>query len=67
MAYHDAQILVVESMKLPLQKPAHKNKIRIVDEQTRAKFQMLLKEETWMLFTMLIMLIECLTVFTVSF
>jgi hypothetical protein len=34
-------------MKLPLQKPAHKNKIEIIDEQTIAKFQMLLQEETW--------------------
>jgi hypothetical protein len=44
---HSAQILVVENMKLPLQKPAHKNETRIVDEQTITKFQMLLKEETW--------------------
>jgi hypothetical protein len=44
---HDAQILVVENMKLPLQKPAHKNETWTVDEQTITKFQMLLKEETW--------------------
>jgi hypothetical protein len=44
---HDAQILVAENMKLPLQTPAHKNKTWTADEQTIPKFQMLLKEETW--------------------
>jgi hypothetical protein len=33
--------------KIPLQKPAHKNKIRVIDDQTVADFQMLLKEQTW--------------------
>jgi hypothetical protein len=44
---HDAQILVVENMKPSLQKPAHKSKTWIVVGKTIAKFQMLLKEETW--------------------
>jgi hypothetical protein len=44
---HDAQILVVENVELPPQKPAHKNKTWTVDVQIVAKFQMLLKEETW--------------------
>lgn len=33
--------------KIPFQKPAHKNKIWIIDNQTIANFQLLLKEETW--------------------
>ena len=98
----DAQILIMENIKIPLQKPAHKNKIWVIDNQTIAKFQMVLKEETWdtvynvgnvnrmfnnfhcvllrhcensfpvsyksyIQFLMLVMLIECSIVFTVSF
>jgi hypothetical protein len=44
---HHAQVLILENIKIPLQKPAHKNKIRVTDDQTLATFQMLLKEQTW--------------------
>jgi hypothetical protein len=44
---HDAQILILGNIKIPLQKPTHKNKIRAIDDQTIAKFQMLLIEQTW--------------------
>jgi hypothetical protein len=44
---HHAQLLILENIKIPFQKPAHKNKIWISDNQTIGKFQLLLKEETW--------------------
>jgi hypothetical protein len=47
LSNHNAQILILENIKIPLQKPAHKNKIRVTDDQTIAKFQVLLKEEMW--------------------
>jgi hypothetical protein len=32
---------------IPLQKPAHKNRIRVVYDKTIPDFHMLLKEQTW--------------------
>jgi hypothetical protein len=42
---HDEQVLILKNIKIPFQKPAHKNKICIKHDQTTAKFQLLLKEE----------------------
>jgi hypothetical protein len=44
---HDAQIIILGNIKNPSRKVAIKNKIRVIDAQTIAKFQLLLREETW--------------------
>jgi hypothetical protein len=43
---HNAQIIILGNIKNPSRKVALKNKIRVIDAQTIAKFQLLLKEET---------------------
>jgi hypothetical protein len=44
---HDAQIIILGNIKNPSWKVALKSKIRVIDAQTIAKFQLLLREETW--------------------
>jgi hypothetical protein len=43
---HDAQIIILGNIKNPSRKVVLKNKIQVIDAQTIAKFQLLLKEET---------------------
>jgi hypothetical protein len=44
---HNAQIIILGNIEKPSRKVALKNKNRVIDAQTIAKFQLLLKEETW--------------------
>jgi hypothetical protein len=44
---HNAQILILNKLKIPLQKINPKIKIRLINPETISKFQMLLNEEAW--------------------
>jgi hypothetical protein len=44
---NDAQILFLNKLQMPFQKITSKNKIRLINAETIAKFQLLLSRESW--------------------
>jgi hypothetical protein len=44
---HNAQIFILNKLQIPLRKINPKRKIRLINPETTAKFQMLLNEEAW--------------------
>jgi exonuclease III len=63
---HVAQILTLRNIKVPLQKYTYTRKTRLMDDKSIANFQSYLREEAWIQFIILMMLIECSIIFIAS-